>query len=116
LDPPGSSASIPRPPPTQVSAKPDGTVFSDGYKQSWLESISRDADLAAGYLSTAARMEISCIPVVAVWSSIGFDTSHRRVVDAAGIAERIRSRPARFSPAWVDVVHATGALLGPAPG
>lgn len=90
-----------------VAAKVDGTVLADGYKHTWLESITRDADLASSYLSTAARMEITCTPVVAVWSTVGLDTQHRRVVDGAQIADRIRARPARFPDAWVDVVYAT---------
>lgn len=90
-----------------VVAKADGTVLADGYKHLWLDSISRDAEVAAGYLSTAARMDITCTPVVAVWSSIGLTSEHRRVVDAAAIAERIRARPARYSQAWIDVVYST---------
>lgn len=90
-----------------VTAKDDGTVLADGYKHMWLDSITRDADLAAGYLSTAARMDIGCTPVVAVWSTIGLMSEHRRVVDGADISARIRARPARFSAAWVDVVYNT---------
>lgn len=90
-----------------VAAKADGTVLADGYKHSWLKSITRDADLAGSYLSTAARMDIACTPVVAVWSTVNMGSQHRRVVDGAEIAERIRSRPVRFPDAWVDVVFAT---------
>lgn len=90
-----------------VVAKADGTVLADGYKHLWLDSISRDAEVAAGYLSTAARMDITCTPVVAVWSSTGLISEHRRVIDAAEIAERIKSRPARYPQAWVDVVYST---------
>jgi hypothetical protein len=90
-----------------VLAKADGTVLADGYRHGWLESITRDADLAATFLSAAARMDIACRPVVAVWSTVGFESQHRRVVDGSEIADRIRSRPSRFPDAWVDVVFAT---------
>lgn len=51
----------------------------------------------------------TCTQVVAGWSTIGLDSEHRRVVDAAAIAERIRLRPrtARFSNVWIDVVYST---------
>ena len=42
-------------------------------------------------------------PAIAFWSTVGLATSHRKAVDASEIADRIRSRPAKFSPAWVDV-------------
>lgn len=63
--------------------------------------------MAAGYLSTAARMEIPCTPVIAVWSSIGLDSWPAGIVDGADTADWIRSRPARYPEAWVDVVYAT---------
>jgi hypothetical protein len=40
-----------------VTAK-DGTAYADGYRQTWIESLSRDAGLAAEYLSRAARREV----------------------------------------------------------
>lgn len=54
-----------------VTAKADSAVHSDGYRQKWIESISRDAGLAGEYLARAARTELEVQPLVGVWSSIG---------------------------------------------
>ncbi|WP_373460907.1 nuclease-related domain-containing protein [Pseudarthrobacter enclensis] len=78
-----------------VAAKADGTV------------------LAATYLSAAARINIACTPVVAVWSSLSFESERRRVVDGLEIADRLRSRPSRFPDAWVYVVYATARRSTP---
>lgn len=61
-----------------VRAKADSTVHSDGYRQKWIESITRDAAVAGDNLSLAARMDVSCRPLVAVWSTMNVVSSPRR--------------------------------------
>jgi len=47
-----------------------------------------------------------CTPFVAVRSTVGLESEHRRVVDGAEIVDRLRSQPPRFPEAWINVVFA----------
>lgn len=58
-----------------VTARADGAVYSDGYRQKWIESIIRDAVVAGEHLSVAARMDLQCRPLVAVWSTMNVSSS-----------------------------------------
>ncbi|PTT67019.1 hypothetical protein DBR22_09795 [Arthrobacter sp. HMWF013] len=70
----------------EVAAKSDGTVYTDGYRQNWTESITRDAGVAAGYLATAARMELDTQPLVAVWFTLTVHTSSPALVAGDDVA------------------------------
>lgn len=89
-----------------VSATPNTAVFSDGYRQNWIESIARDAAIAAEYLSLAARMEVTVRPLVAVWSTQGVKSDTPLLCAGEQLAAAIEAAPADYPSAWVDVVHA----------
>lgn len=86
-----------------VAAKADGTVNSDGYRQKWIESLTRDAGLAGEYLARAARMELKVQPLVAVWSSIGVTSSSPHLVEGDGLCAAITGGQPAFPTAWVEV-------------
>jgi hypothetical protein len=87
-----------------VTAKADGAVHSDGYRQKWIESISRDASVAAEHLSLAARMGLQGRPLVAVWSTIGVASDNGALTAGEDLLDAIRRPSADFPPEWVDVV------------
>lgn len=91
----------------EVAAKADGAVYADGYRQTWLESLERDAAIAAETLSAAARMDLECVPLVAVWSTVGIKTASRHLIAGERVAERIESAGSSYPPEWVDVVYST---------
>lgn len=88
-----------------VTAK-DGAAYADGYKQTWLESLARDAGLAADYLSRAARMDLQVQPLVAAWSTVSV-LSHlpTLLVPGEGLWAAITRGGEIFPAAWVDVVY-----------
>lgn len=84
----------------------DGAAYADGYKQTWLDSLSRDAVLAADYLSRAARMDLRVQPLVAVWSTVSVLSSlPTLLVSGEGLWAAITRGEEVFRPAWVDVVY-----------
>lgn len=85
-------------------AKPDG-VYADGYRQKWIESLTRDAGLAGQYLERAARMELEVHPLVAVWSSIGVTSSSPHLVAGEDLCAVITGSQQVFPAAWVEVVY-----------
>lgn len=87
----------------EVTVK-SGVVYADGYRQSWNESIERDASVVAELLSVAARMELTCEPVVSVWSALGVRSQGGGVCAGEYLQDIIQGRPALYPPEWVDVV------------
>lgn len=88
----------------EVTAKADA-VYADGYRQKWIESLTRDAGLAGQYLERAARMELEVHPLVAVWSSIGVTSSSPRLVAGEEICAVITGSQPVFPAAWVEVMY-----------
>ncbi|ACL42080.1 NERD domain protein (plasmid) [Pseudarthrobacter chlorophenolicus A6] len=88
-----------------VTAKPDGSVHSDGYRQNWLESLERDAGLVGQYLSTAARMELICQPLVSVWSTQSVNSTNGRLAAGGEVPDVIEGSATAFPSEWVDVVY-----------
>jgi hypothetical protein len=90
-----------------VTAKADGAVYSDGYRQKWLESIVRDAAVAAEHLSVAARMDLQCRPLVAVWSTMSVSTGNEGLSAGEDLIGAITASGAAavFPPEWVDVLY-----------
>lgn len=89
-----------------VAAKADGTVYSDGYRQKWIESLTRDAGLAGEYLARAARMELAARPVVSVWSTMNVSSHCESLIPGEGLVEVLKAHSiSTFPPAWVDVVY-----------
>lgn len=84
-----------------VTAKADGAVYSDGYRQKWAESIIRDAAVAGEHLSVAARMALQCRPLVAVWSTMSVISHYEGLVAGDVLAGAVTGQPAE----WVDVVY-----------
>lgn len=89
----------------EVAAKSDGTVYTDGYRQNWIGSITPDAGIAAGYLATAARMGLDIQPLVAVWSTLRVHTASPALVAGDDVARRITGGGHLFPNAWVDVLY-----------
>lgn len=87
-----------------VTAK-DGAAYADGYKQTWLESLARDANLAADYLSRAARMDLQVQPLVAAWSTVSVLSHLPTLEPGEGVWAAIIRGGEVFPPAWVDVVY-----------
>lgn len=88
-----------------VTAK-DGAAYADGYKQTWLESLARDAGLAGDYLSRAARMDLQVRPLVAAWSTVSvLSYLPTLLVPGEGLWAAITRGDEVFPPAWVDVVY-----------
>jgi hypothetical protein len=87
-----------------VTAK-DGTAYADGYRQTWIESLSRDAGLAAEYLSRAARMEVGVQPLVAAWSTVSVSSYIPALVPGEGLWAAVTRGGELFPSAWVDVVY-----------
>jgi hypothetical protein len=88
----------------EVTAKPGGTVYSDGYRQTWIESIERDAGVVAEHLSAAARMTLRCAPLISVWSTVGVRTAGETVWSGEDLQDALIGRPEAYPPEWVDVV------------
>jgi hypothetical protein len=88
-----------------VTAKAGGAVYSDGYRQKWIESITRDAAVAAEHLSAAARMDLQCQPLVAVWSTMSVSSSHDALVAGETLLGAITGPVDRFPAEWADVIY-----------
>lgn len=88
----------------EVTAKAGAAVYSDGYRQNWIESIERDTGVVAELLSVAARMDLKCEPLVSVWSTVGVRAAGGVVWPGEDLQEAILGRPELYPPAWVDVV------------
>jgi hypothetical protein len=88
-----------------VTAKADGAVYSDGYRQKWVESILRDAAVAGEHLSAAARMDLQCRPLVAVWSTMNLSSNYEGLVAGEALTAAITGADPRFPAEWVDVVY-----------
>lgn len=88
----------------EVTATAD-SVTSDGYRQKWIGSLTRDAGLVAEYLSRAARMELEVQPLVAVWSTIRVTSSSPHLVAGEDLCAVISGAGPVFSAAWVEVVY-----------
>jgi hypothetical protein len=88
-----------------VTAKADGAVYSDGYRQKWAESILRDAAVAGEHLSAAARMDLRCRPLVAVWTPMSVTSNFESLVAGEALADAITGAAERFPAEWVDVVY-----------
>ncbi|WP_354215022.1 nuclease-related domain-containing protein [Arthrobacter sp. UYCo732] len=88
-----------------VNAKADGAVYSDGYRQKWIESITRDAAVAGEHLSVAARMDLQCRPLVAVWSTINVTSRYDGLVAGEALTGAITGTVGHFPAEWVDVVY-----------
>lgn len=88
----------------EVTAKSDGAVYTDGYRQSWVDSITRDSGIAAGYLANAARMELDVRPLVAVWSTIRVNSASAVLAAGDDVARHITGGEHLYQEAWVDVV------------
>lgn len=88
----------------EVTAKADA-VYADGYRQKWIESLTRDAGLAGQYLARAARMELEVHPLVAVWSSIGVTSSSPHLVAGEDLSPVITGSGPVFPAAWVEVMY-----------
>ncbi|GAA4035525.1 hypothetical protein GCM10023063_20040 [Arthrobacter methylotrophus] len=91
-----------------VTARSDGAVYSDGYRQKWVESILRDAAVAGEHLSLAARMDLQCRPLVAVWSTMNVSSLYEGLVAGEALAGTIARQPGWFPTEWVDVVYNVG--------
>lgn len=89
----------------KVTARADGSAYSDGYRQKWVDSIVRDAGVAAERLSAAARMDLQCRPLVAAWSTMAVSSSCAELVEAATLGRTIAAPGDGFPPEWVDVVY-----------
>lgn len=89
----------------EVVAKANGAVYSDGYRQKWIESLARDAGLAGEYLARAARMDLAVQPLVAVWSTIGVSSSSPHVVAGDDLCTAITEGAPALPAAWVEVVY-----------
>lgn len=89
-----------------VTTTRDGAVYADGYRQKWIDSITRDAAVAADHLSRAARMDLTCNPLVAVWSTMTVSSAHPALVSGEDLLNTI-GPGGGFPPAWVDVVFNT---------
>lgn len=87
-----------------VTARADGAVYSDRYRQKWIESISRDAIVAAEHLSLAVRMGLRGRPLVAVWSTMGVASDNDALTAGERLLDAITRPGAGFPPEWVDVV------------
>lgn len=87
----------------EVTAKA-GVIYSDGYRQNWQDSIERDAAVVADLLSVAARMELSCEPLLSVWSTIGVQSTGGVVSPGERLQDQILGRAGLYPPEWVDVV------------
>lgn len=88
----------------EVTAK-DDAVYADGYRQKWIDSITRDAGLAGEYLARAARMELEVQPLVTVWSSIGVTSSSPHLVAGGELCAVITGSEPVFPAAWAEVVY-----------
>jgi len=88
-----------------VTAKADGAVYSDGYLQKWIDSILRDAVVAGEHLSAAARMDLQCRPLVAVWTTMSVASSYEALVQGESLVGSITGASGRFPAEWVDVVY-----------
>ncbi|MBG0738888.1 NERD domain-containing protein [Paeniglutamicibacter antarcticus] len=88
-----------------VTAKADGAVYSDGYRQKWVESIIRDATVAGEHLSVAARMDLQCRPLVAIWSTMSVASNYEGLVVGVDLVGTINGAAPVFPPEWVDVVY-----------
>jgi hypothetical protein len=88
-----------------VTAKADGAVYSDGYRQKWVESILRDATVAGEHLSAAARMDLQCRPLVAVWTTMSVSSSYEALVAGEALVGAVTGPADRLPAEWVDVVY-----------
>jgi hypothetical protein len=88
----------------EVTAKADA-VYADGYRQKWIESLTRDAGLAGEYLERAARMELEVQPLVAVWSTIKVASTSSHLVAGEDLCAVISGGAPIFPAAWKDVVY-----------
>ncbi len=88
----------------EVTAK-DDAVYADGYRQKWIDSITRDAGLAGEYLARAARMELEVQPLVAVWSSIGVTSSSPQLVAGEDLGAVITGHAQVIPAAWLEVAY-----------
>lgn len=88
-----------------VTAKADGAIYSDGYRQKWVESIIRDAAVAGQHLSAAARMDLQCRPLLAVWSTMNVHSSYDGLAGGEFLLGAIAGQAAIFPAEWVDVVY-----------
>lgn len=87
-----------------VTAKADGAVYSDGYRQKWIESITRDAAIVGENLSLAARMDVSCQPLVAVWSTMNVVSSCSSLTAGEDVLASFTGEGV-YPVGWVDVVY-----------
>lgn len=87
----------------EVTAEAE-SVYSDGYRQKWIESLTRDAGLAADYLTRAARMDLQVQPLVVVWSSIRVNSSSPFLVPGEEIRTAITTQAPAHPSHWTDVV------------
>jgi hypothetical protein len=88
-----------------VTARADGAVYSDGYRQKWVESILRDAAVAGEHLSAAARMDLQCRPLVAVWTTMNVSSDYVGLVAGEALVAALTTPADRFPAEWVDVVY-----------
>lgn len=88
----------------EVNAKSDGSVYTDGYRQNWIDSITRDAGLAAGYLAAAARMELEVQPLVTVWSTLKVSSASTVLAAGEDVVRRVSEGERLYPEAWVDVL------------
>lgn len=88
-----------------VTAKADGAVYSDGYRQKWIESISRDAVVAGERLSLAARMDVTCRSLVAVWSTMSVSSNCGALVAGESLVDDVGGSAGVFPAEWVDVIY-----------
>lgn len=68
--------------------------------------MSRDAGLAAEYMSRAARMDLAVQPLVAAWSTVSvLSYLPTLLVPGEGAWAAVTRGGEVFTPAWVDVVY-----------
>jgi hypothetical protein len=87
----------------EVTAKAEA-AYADGYRQQWIESLTRDAGLAGDYISTAVRMDLDVHPLVTVWSTIGVTSSSDSLVAGEDLLTAITGQESVFPSEWVEVV------------
>lgn len=81
-----------------------GSVTTNGYEQTWLDSIRRDADIATRLLTHAYGEPIEVRGVIVAWSSASVESHDVDVIDGMELIEKLRQMPVVLDQDWIDSI------------
>lgn len=88
--------------PVQVTS--EGNVVVDGYSKSWIDSSSRDAEVAQRVLSAACREHVYVNPLVVVWTPSQVSGADHRVVSGHNLLKSLVTLPQVLDRSWVEQI------------